>query len=747
MDRDTAKLYVKERLEDYLRGKGINTSRPFRCLNPAHNDNKPSMAIDRKSKGGLHCKCFSCGAYYDTFDLIAIDYGLSDEKEIFKKAYELYGLEIDSYSHRSTAQEDFSPEYQNQPKNERNTQHTIHNTAYTTEPIIGDLEDTPRLDFTAAIEAAHRELLETPTALAYLQGRGLSMDTIKAYKLGYDRVGYNHLLQAFPQNQSKSRKTDLYRYVFPYLNSEGYYSYFLTEIADRGQVDDYNGKYRKINRGESNIAAEIFNERYLIENVPPVIFICEGIYDALSVEEAGQKAIAFVGTAHRRFLELCKKYRPDTTFIISLDNDTAGADATARVTAGLDFLKIPYKVKTAETGKDFNEALQQDRGAFTESIEQIVEEAETEKRATEEAERQAYLQTSTAYKLNSFIYDIERSKTACFFPTGFSCIDNMLDGGLYAGLYIVGAISSLGKTTFALQIMDNIAAAGHDVIIFSLEMARKELISKSVSRHSLQEDLKRYKTTAHAKTMRGITTGTRYRDYTARDMEIIEAAIAAYSDYAEHIYIHEGVGDIGVDQIRGIVEKHVKITGHKPVILIDYLQIISPHNERATDKQNVDKNVLELKRLSRDYEIPVIGISSFNRDNYTAPVNMASFKESGAVEYSSDVLIALQYEGMDYRKGEKDGDRQKRIRELLDEQIAIGKRGQSQSIQVKILKNRNGSKGDACIDFFPMFNYFCEKGKSGVNGATETAEEVWESIEKWKQLKEDDTTPFSGSED
>ena len=257
----------------------------------------------------------------------------------------------------------------------------------------------------------------------------------------------------------------------------------------------------------------------------------------------------------------------------------------------------------------------------------------------------------------------------------------------------MGAISSLGKTTFCLQLLDNIAAAGHDVIIFSLEMARSELIAKSVSRHTLQADIRKYKTTVHAKTVRGITTGTRYKDYSQTDREIIEAAITDYSKYAHHIYIHEGVGNIGVEQVREVVERHIKITGNKPVILIDYIQILAPYNERATDKQNTDKSVLELKRLSRDYSIPVIGISSFNRDNYTQPVNMAAFKESGAVEYSSDVLIALQYEGMDYQPKEKDGDRQKRIRELLEQQIAIGKSGKAQSIQVKILKNRNGPKG------------------------------------------------------
>ena len=83
--------------------------------------------------------------------------------------------------------------------------------------------------------------------------------------------------------------------------------------------------------------------------------------------------------------------------------------------------------------------------------------------------------------------------------------------------------------------------------------------------------------------------------------------------------------------------------------------------------------------MSRDYRLPIIGISSFNRDNYTAPVNLASFKESGAIEYSSDVLIGLQYEGMDYQEGEADKAREKRIRELINQAIADGKNGKAQT--------------------------------------------------------------------
>ena len=76
--------------------------------------------------------------------------------------------------------------------------------------------------------------------------------------------------------------------------------------------------------------------------------------------------------------------------------------------------------------------------------------------------------------------------------------------------------------------------------------------------------------------------------------------------------------------------------------MVDYLQIISPCDPRATDKQNVDRTVVELKRLSRDLKSPVLAISSFNRDAYNKQASMASAKESGAIEYGCDVLLALQ---------------------------------------------------------------------------------------------------------
>ena len=199
--------------------------------------------------------------------------------------------------------------------------------------------------------------------------------------------------------------------------------------------------------------------------------------------------------------------------------------------------------------------------------------------------------------------------------------------------------------------------------------------------------------------------------YTEAESEVLYRCIREYEKWGSNIWIIEGVGDVGVTSIKDRAERYLKSkksNGIPPVIFIDYLQILSPYSAKMTDKQNVDKNVIELKRLSRDYKVPVIATSSFNRESYTAPVSMSSFKESGAIEYSSDVLIGLQYDGWDYQEGEKEAQRLSRLRDLTKQLEQAGGEGRSQKMQMKILKHRNGKRGSAFFNFYPKFNYFSE---------------------------------------
>ena len=305
--------------------------------------------------------------------------------------------------------------------------------------------------------------------------------------------------------------------------------------------------------------------------------------------------------------------------------------------------------------------------------------------------------TSAGAYLDKFFEDV-KTKTPAI-QTGFSKLDAELGGGIYEGLYIVGAVSSLGKTTFCLQLADQLAFIGHDVIIFSLEMARYELIAKSLSRLTMQLCDGKAK---NAKTARALTDPARVAEFDFVEQALVEAAKKEYREYASRLWINEGMGTIGTEQIREFIKKHIEIKKNVPIVFIDYLQILTSPDPRMTDKQATDRNVFELKRISREFKCPIVAVSSFNRDNYTAALNMAAFKESGAIEYSSDVLIGLQPKGMI----ERDGDKSKAENSKT---LDACKTAPERSIELKILKNRHG-KTNGTIDYryAPMFNYFEE---------------------------------------
>ncbi|MBR0253068.1 MAG: toprim domain-containing protein, partial [Synergistaceae bacterium] len=454
----------------------------------------------------------------------------------------------------------------------------------------------------------------------------------------------------------------------------------------------------------------LFNEAALKQEESPV-FIVEGEIDALSLIDAGGQAVGLCSIANiGKLIEAVKKEPPKVPLIILLDSDERGQGATLKLIEWLNKINFPFYRQSVlpKPYKDANEFLMSDRQKFTEwvtsemnnaNIEQMREDVEQK----EQEEREAFRQESVSYYLDDFFQEVKRNREGQAISTGFENFDNIFGGGLYPGLYTLGANSSIGKTTLILQIADNMAERGQGVLIFSLEMSRNELIAKSLSRLSFQKSCELYHSSKYAKTTRGILRG----DYSTDENEFLGSCADDYDTYSENIFISEGVGDVGVEQIRDKTEKYIKYNNTPPVIVIDYLQIISPYNLKFTDKQNTDKNILELKRLSRDLQIPIIGISSFNRESYKSPVSMASFKESGAIEYSSDVLIGLQFEGWDYTiRDTSDKVRQERLSNLLRVNEEKAKAGQAQRIQAKILKNRNGGRGSVYFEFFPMFNYF-----------------------------------------
>lgn len=648
MDRQTAKEEVKKREPDFLeRAKAkVNGRATYICPSCGNGSGSSGdgIAIDPHSKTP-HYKCFVCGLSEDIIGLWKLHSGISDNTEAFNSLYDYYGIEIDS---KPTARE-----YQKQAKNERYTQDSIHTNTYTQEKRSNNM-------------GYYEECNKRINSIDYPQKRGLSEEVVNKFMLGFD------------PSFNKGTGGEVWQALIIPTGSNSYVARNISPEADK------KGRYRK------NGASQLYHTKAFKEATKP-IFITEGELDALSIITVGGEAMGLGSTAnYRQLVKLLEAQKPAQPLIIALDNDTDGEKTTEELIKELDRLQIPfYRLNPYGDKKDANEALLADREAFTSAIQG----AESIEEQALEAQKEEYLKNSTANHLQEFINGIADSVNTPYIPTGFSNLDKILEGGLYEGLYIVGAISSLGKTTLITQIADQIAEAGEDVLIFSLEMARSEIMAKSISRLTMLDVLQNGGNITNAKTTRGITTGSRYINYSPTEKELIQRSIASYGAYAGNIYISEGIGDIGTDQIREAVKKHIHFTEKKPVIVIDYLQILAPADIRATDKQNTDKAVMELKRISRDYKLPVIGISSFNRANYSVAVTMEAFKESGAIEYSSDILIGLQLKGA----GSKGFD------------ANTAKSRNPREVELVVLKNRNGATGaKIAYEYYPMFNYFKE---------------------------------------
>lgn len=618
MASDNKTEYLKTMLGRYLTEKhGIDIRKPFKCLNPSHDDQHPSMSY--YDKGNL-VKCFSCGATYDLFDLIGIDYGLHEFKAQKAQAEALYptGI-IDKPLFANQAYP--TTNTKNKSKAEAAMQSTNDNTAST----------TPAID----PESFHQHIHQT----TYFKDRGISQEVIDRFKLGYD-----------PSTK---------QVIMP-VKGEFYIRRSTDPMAQN------KDRYRL----PAGIKKELFNAEALSQKKP--VFITEGIIDALSIITAGHEALALPAATDTNLLkdEIQKRIEAKTgmpELILCLDNDEAGQKAAHELSEYLKKNKLPHSAAIIpKEYKDANGYLKASKSAFKGFLSDAIEGEDN---------------TSLSFHVLS----IQNANNLDFYiPTGFDKLDSSLDQGLYEGLIVLGAIPSLGKTTFALQMALQMAEAGNHVYFYSLEQSARELTIKLLSN----------------KMSKPIADIRRIAWSFCKDQNISEQDQNNFVEASDSLHKLNNFRIIercrSAEAIAKDVQRRYYRTGEQAMIIIDYLQILETPGARLTDKQAVDQNITALKRLSAEFHVPVMAISNLNRENYDKDITMKAFKESGGIEYSTDVLLGMQFTAMQENKDNID----------LDQLKAANPR----KVQIKILKNRNGQAGGQInFDYNAMLNLFtCE---------------------------------------
>ena len=275
------------------------------------------------------------------------------------------------------------------------------------------------------------------------------------------------------------------------------------------------------------------------------------------------------------------------------------------------------------------------------------------------------------------------------------------------GLYVLGATPACGKTTFAWQLLNQLAQNGEHCIFCSYEMSRLELYSKTLARELFITDPKTILTSADIR--RG-----------AKSNSLESVLINLCTDTSNNGIDLLELRDQSVDDLLRLLKPLCNDKDKSPVVCVDYLQIIPPSNDKqlTSDKARIDDIVHKLKSFQRDTNTTFIIISSFNRDNYYKHVSFESFKESGNIEYTADVIWALQMYIVNLIKI---GTSSSNIRRIVDN----AKLSQPRAIHFKCLKNRQGNNYDCYFNYFSAHDFFSPCSEADLKKSlTEIATEV-----------------------
>lgn len=636
------------------------------CGNGSGQDGTGIKVTDN-TKGTDHprYKCFKCGINEDVIGLYMLHAGISDMRtaklELLKNFFSFQGTENNQGMNPARALP-----VATRPANNLTPVPAYESFSAEKKEKVKETTNTGAPDYSKYYAQCHAQV----TSTNYFLDRGLTPEIIQKFNLGYDSQRKNVIIP-------------------------------VTASSYIERATDPNAKNRYYKHGQQGL----YNIKALDQSFKPV-FIVEGEIDCLSFLSCGAESLALGSTANKRKLidliteRVSSKDSKLPAIFLALDNDKAGEETETELESELREIQVANQTRPFFFSRLRKELKREIYGDCKDANELLSKNPYQFRELARLTESQLYIERGlvTSYETE---YISERWKARDIYCTGFNRLDRAIK--ITDGLYIIGAISSLGKTTFTLQIADHIAESGRDVVIFSLEMSRKELIDKSICRMIFSDWIqgKNPRSILESneidnKTLNlGQISAPNSLNISGEKLAELETKTSKYfQTIAKRTSIYESVGNVGVNEIAERVQKYVYYSGNKPLVIIDYLQLLAPVDPHFTDKQNTDKNVLELKRLSRELEIPIIAISSLNRANYNESINMSAFKESGAIEYSSDVLLGLQLAGA----GDKDFN------------VDMAKSQEPRQIELKILKNRRGKTGDViCYEYYASRQFFREE--------------------------------------
>lgn len=477
----------------------------------------------------------------------------------------------------------------------------------------GAAEGQPR-NFTRDIQR-WIDTIHTPEgqkAREYLNSRGLADSTILGAGLGYCN-----------EHWRSPEGVDFFGRVIIPLNDQG------TAFTGRA-IDPSTPKGERYR----NVGEQVWDNYSAIYEEGEYLFIVEGVLDGLVMLQAGQPTLPLLSASQTdKVIKALEESETEKKIILALDKDNRGKLAESQLATSLKGKGVEIIKATIP-------------GEYKDPAEYAAAEPEAFKAWADEAAKRDPYPTALAY-LDTEYMEGCKHYTEGRLETGWDNLDDEDNGagGLYTGLYVLGAGSSMGKTTWAIQLAAQVAERGHKAVYISIEQSKRALLTKTLSRLSFE------KSNSHRETLAR----------TNKDIikQATEQATKGAAWYAEHNQapplaalqelFKQSIGDnlriidsTHAMEMEGIwrTARKLRDRGALDILIVDYLQIIR-WDKYKDDKQRLDNLTAELKKMSNDLDIPIVALSSLSRAAYTEPVSQESFKESGGIDYGVDCQLGL----------------------------------------------------------------------------------------------------------
>lgn len=258
-------------------------------------------------------------------------------------------------------------------------------------------------------------------------------------------------------------------------------------------------------------------------------------------------------------------------------------------------------------------------------------------------------------------------------PTGYPSLDRMLMGFREGQLIIIGARPAVGKTSFALNLALNAAAAGFTVGFFSLEMSGKEIAQRFICAHA-QVNMSNFRT--------GRISAQEWANINEATQELSKL----------DILIDDTPGTT-VTEIRAKARRMLHNKEHA-IVILDYLQLVNPPAGRRAESRAVEVSEMSraLKIMAKELKIPLIALSQLSRqvESRTGKrPQLSDLRESGSIEQDADIVMFLD-------------------RSSSEQEAARDDRPDEGITRIVLAKNRSGPIGDVDLVFLPSSTKFYE---------------------------------------